>query len=415
MFNKLQYAIQGSKTDNKPWNERPRDAANLAHWMGGRVEDKYLNWQIVNLGVSPDDLHEAPILYISGSEALNFTSDEVTKLRTFVEQGGMILGNADCGSDKFSKSFEKLGSQLFPKYEFRQLPANSVIYTGEQYNSRRWKAHPMVRSMNNGVRELLMLFPELDPGRAWQTDSTMTRQLAFELAANIFLYSVDKTNLQTKGGTYIVHPNATPAARNLKIARVEFDGNWDPEPAGWRRLAAVMHNQNSTDLTVETVKLGAGKLTEYKIASLTGTTKLILNDVQRKEIKNFVDQGGTLIVDAAGGSTDFAESAESELRTIFGQAASTGLASPLPPGSPVFSIGNKIADVTYRNYARQTMIGKLKTPRLTGIPVGDRTGVFYSRDDISAGLIGAHIDGIVGYDPKSATELMTNMLLYASR
>ncbi len=113
--------------------------------MGGRVENRYLNWQIVNLKVSVDDLHDAPILYISGSDELKFTSEEMTKLRAFAEQGGLILGNANCNSDKFSKSFETLGTTLFPKYNFRPIPTNHLIYVGEQYNTKKWKTHPRLR------------------------------------------------------------------------------------------------------------------------------------------------------------------------------------------------------------------------------------------------------------------------------
>ncbi len=157
----------------------------------------------------------------------------------------------------------------------------------------------------------------MDAGRAWQTDSSKTRQEAFELAANIFLYSVDKRNLMAKGDTYIVHPNTTPATRHVKIARIETDGNWDPEPAGWPRLAAIMHNNNAIDLDVAPVKLGSDKLAGYKFASLTGTTPFKLEDAQQKELKDFVAKGGTLVVDAAGGSSEFAESAEAQLPLIF--------------------------------------------------------------------------------------------------
>jgi len=56
-----------------------------------------------------------------------------------------------------------------------------------------------------------------------------------ELAANIFLYTVshNEENLRWKGETYIVRPNGNAAAgKTLKIARLQFGGNWDPSPAG---------------------------------------------------------------------------------------------------------------------------------------------------------------------------------------
>ena len=95
-----------------------------------------------------------------------------------------------------------------------------------------------------------------------------------------------------------------------------------------------MHNEQHVDIKAEPVKLGNGRLAGYKIAHLTGTTKLILNAAQRKEVKDFVDKGGTLIVDAAGGTPEFADMAEAELKQIFGAEATAGLASQLPPEHP---------------------------------------------------------------------------------
>ena len=43
-----------------------------------------------------------------------------------------------------------------------------------------------------------------------------------------------------------------------------------------------------------------------------------------------------------------------------------------------------------------------------------RPAVFYSPEDLTAGLVGQPVDGIFGYAPESATPLMRNMLLYAA-
>ena len=41
-------------------------------------------------------------------------------------------------------------------------------------------------------------------------------------------------------------------------------------------------------------------------------------------------------------------------------------------------------------------------------------GVFYSREDLTAGLVGEQVDGIVGYDPvPQAAQMMANIILYA--
>ena len=75
-----------------------------------------------------------------------------------VEQGGMILANGDCGKEIFNKSFRTLGKKMFPKYEFRALPASHPIFKEQQYDADKWKPRPKVQGLSNGVRELMLLF-----------------------------------------------------------------------------------------------------------------------------------------------------------------------------------------------------------------------------------------------------------------
>ncbi|HEY8667285.1 MAG TPA: DUF4159 domain-containing protein, partial [Tepidisphaeraceae bacterium] len=273
VFNKLQYEVVNAdgKESFGLWNQRPRDAANVVKWAGRQLE-KDLNWQIVNLKVEARDLHDAPILYISGMQELRLSEDIAAKLKNFVEQGGLILGNADGGSEEFAKSFMELGKKLFPKYAFRELPANHPIYVEEQYPAKIWKNPPGVMGMSNGSRELMLLIPKEDVAKYWQLNVVERRPEMFQLAADIFLYAVDKQNLLYKGQTYIVTPEpAVVPTGKLSVARIEYDGNWDPEPGGWRRLAALLHNNYKVEMTVEAVKLGGGKIGRYRVAHLTGT------------------------------------------------------------------------------------------------------------------------------------------------
>ena len=415
MMNKLQYETPHAMAGvANVWNERPRDAANLARWTGKQLEHD-LNWQIVNMEVSPDDLHDAPILYISGSQELAYSPAKLAKFREFVEGGGMILGNADCGRPEFTKSFIRFGRELFPNYEFRQLPPNHPIYMHEQYPATRWRVRPNVLGLTNGVRELMVLVPDADPSRAWQTHTVTSKEELFELGANVFLYSIDKKNLLAKGRTYTVVPDPKiVATRKIKLARIMVGPNPDPEPAGWRRLAAIFHNQYKIDLEVFNAKPGEGSLLAARVAHLTGTTAFKLTDAARLEIKTFVAGGGTLIIDAAGGSAAFAASAEDELRAIFGPAAAQ-VETPLPKDSPIYNVPGekKIEAAGYRTFARESLPHGTKKPMIRGIDVGNKTRVFYSHLDLSGGLVGEYVDGIYGYDPQTATELMSNMIRYA--
>jgi hypothetical protein len=199
----------------------------------------------------------------------------------------------------------------------------------------------------------------------------------------------------------------------MKLARRQYAGAWNPEPAGWARLTAILHNRDAFSLDVQSVKLGDGKLDHsYKVAHLTGAFKFSLPQEQRDEIRKYVQGGGTLIIDACGGSGDFASSAQQELAAIFPDGKLS--ATPLGLDSPVFAAGAKIDHVEYRPTAKK-ILGPLHTPRVLAMEVNGRPAVFFSAEDLSCGLVGMPVDGIYGYDPETASAIMEKLVLFANQ
>lgn len=415
LMNKLRYRTSTPATTQPVegnWNERPRDVANLARFVG-RATERFFNWQIVTLDADPVDLHEAPVLYLGGNEPVKFTDEDNRRIRQFIEQGGMVLGNADCGRQGFSTGFQELGKSLFP-YPFRQLPSSHPIYTHQQFAASRWRSEPRLLAMSNGVRELMILIPDADAARWWQSARDQSHEDLFELGADLFQYSNDRT-LQRRGSGYWVRADPQhKASRTIDLARLQVGPNWNPEPGGWQRLGAILHNSAGVDLNAANVDPGKDKLDAVQVAHLTGTSGFTLDEAARESLKTFVTNGGTLIVDAAGGSGEFADAAERELKSLFGADAEKGLAQPLDRNHPIYNLpGFKIDKFDYRPWTRLHTTGSLKEPRLRGINLGKRTAIFYSREDLSAGLVGEPVDGIIGYSPQTATEIMRNILLYA--
>ena len=484
VINKLQYALPPE--DGKPvegrWNQRPRDMTNYVDWMMRQLEGRF-NWQQLNLAsASVDDLHEAPIVYISGDQDLQLSPDDRAKLKLFAEQGGLIVGNPDCQRDRFIQGFKSLGTEMFPEYKFRELPETHVLLSGEEFPARKWRRKIQLMGLSNGVREL-MLIPDADLSRAFQTRNETVFPESYQLLDDSILYAVDKTGLSTRGSRRLVKLDASIApTRSVKLSRLQYAGNWDPEPEGWRRLSVVLHNTQKTALEIETVKLGEGRLSRLpvevgtppprptlaeirqtaskritpeefqatagdpvkiealvdtkvkdvqaefdaaeakrlattatcKLAHLTGTGQIKLTDAEQLDLKKFVEAGGTVIIDAAGGSTEFAASVEQMLTDTFGADAAQ-IQNPLPPDAPMYRLPGRAVDrVQYRNFAR-TRISHLTMPQLRGIQINGRTAIIYSREDLSAGLVGEPVDGITGYTPASATELMTDIILAAAR
>jgi hypothetical protein len=168
-----------------------------------------------------------------------------------------------------------------------------------------------------------------------------------------------------------------------------------------------MHNNHKMDVQIAMVKPTA--VLGFKVADLTGTGRISLNPADRTALKQFVDGGGTLIVDSAGGDPAFADSAEQEITAAFPDAK----LELLSPENPVYrEPGAAPAKIGWRTFAIDKITDK-RHAKLRGITVGNRVGVFFSREDLSAGIVGEPVDGIYGYDPATATDLMAAILIYA--
>jgi hypothetical protein len=414
VMNKLDYEIttgtgRAARTAEGNWNQRPRDAANLVRYIGRQTE-RTLNWQIVDFKATPQEMLSAPILYISGNQPLTFTAEQKQAIKSFIEQGGLILAHADGGSAPFAASIRRLGIELF-KYEFRTLPASHPIYTNEQFQYSTWRRKTNVLAMSNGVRELILLLPDGDYARYWQAYDVGGRSELFELVADIFQYSVDKQNLRNKGESYLVKlDESIKPQTSIKVARLKYTGAWDPEPAGWTRLAAIVNNEQKVTLSTQVVDLAKlASASNVKIAHLTGVGAVRFTPAERDAIKTFVNAGNLLIIDAAGGSAQFCQSIETELDTILGATAKS-LKEPLPADNPVYSLDGAKIPISYRPFAQKSLGSDLKIGRLRGIEINGKLAVVYSPEDLTEGLVGQPVDGVLGYSPQTATSLMMSVL-----
>lgn len=416
MMNKLQYNISaGDQSKEANWNQRPRDVANITHWVGEKIERK-LNWQIVNLNVAKiEDLHDSNILYIAGNQKLSFSDKEKAMLKQYVTEGGLIVGNADTGKADFANAFRTMGKELFPSYEFKPImdkPDSYPLLSNQTYQAAGWKKKPKIEALSNGARLLMILLPTDDVSRAFQRRDENRSQEQFELFANLFMYSIDKTGARFKGETHVVRPNpAIQTTSAVKIARVKYSGNWDPEPGGWNRMTAILQNENKIKLETQVVELGKDPLSGFKIAHLTGTSKFTLTDSQRKALTDFAEAGGLIVVDACGGTDEFNESVQAELGKMYPKDAAQ-IASTLKKDHAFFTAGGAMTvQAKYRVFALNRMAENAMRFQLKGIETDGKLRVLYSAEDLSVGLVGQPVDGVVGYDPPVATALMKRMVM----
>src|SRR5207247_374682 len=128
----------------------------------------------------------------------------------------------------------------------------------------------------------------------------------FAFLGNLYIYMNDKANPRFKGDdTWIdADPKATDHGENMIVARLKINANCDPEPLGWTRFANILHNTDGIKLTpVEIDPTMMSLPNTIRLAHLTATNTFELSDVQQRIVKGYLDGGGVLLFDAAGGST----------------------------------------------------------------------------------------------------------------
>jgi len=396
VINKLEYTGD--------WNNRPRDCAYLTRWMGGKFE-REVAWQIVNLQVPVEEWHDAPILYISGARAPSFSQEELDKLRRFVWQGGTLLTATECGGSEFSHGIREIYEKLFPQYKLVPCTPEHEIYRAQFLMS----GTPKLEVLTNGIRPLA-IHTEADLPRAWQLQRADTEKAAFESAANAYMYVTGKTFRNRGVRIWPEEPAYTPK-REVKIVRVKHAGNYDPEPLAYERFARLISKQDKLKIT----PVGPLPATDLpnanaKIATLTGTGELKLTQAEQDALRMFVEDGGTLVIDAAGGDREFDRSTRQLLRGMFGSSAPQRLSADAPP---LASVGLDGLRYRSRTLLRLGTSGA-GSVNLRGVMVAGRPAVLYSREDITGALLGRPSYTCDGYTPQSAYDLMRGIVLQAA-
>jgi hypothetical protein len=197
----------------------------------------------------------------------------------------------------------------------------------------------------------------------------------------------------------------------IPMVQLKYNGNWNPEPLALQRFARLMGEEHNVKIELgEPIEIADLPNSNARIATLTGTGALTLDSQAREAIKAFVAQGGTLFMDAAGGSQEFDKAAIKLLEQIYGRLCLRGVSLQ----SDLYRLpGKEIERVRWRRKLA-IRFRKDRRPRLQAVTVDGRRGVIYSREDVSSGLVGYDNYDVAGYDPEDCFRLMRNIVLTAT-
>ena len=111
------------------------------------------------------------------------------------------------------------------------------------------------------------------------------------------------------------------------------------------------------------------------------------------------------------GDKTFADAVEKHVLPLI----PNGWKSTIPSDHKLYTDGpDKIDLVQYRRRTVFPQGENRRKPRLQSVEVGKRIAIYFSRQDLSAALVGYDHYGISGYVPQSAWALYTNILHHAA-
>ena len=413
LFNKLMY--------DGDWNNRPRDLAALTRWMSKEYE-RTLNWQIVDLKMPIQDWHDAPILVITGSKAPTFSDSNVSKLRNFVLQGGTILSITEStfGGGPFSAAMRKIYEQMLPDHKLKLLPKGHELYSRKVYYNLPYEALKF-EVVSNGVRPLI-IHTDKDIAARWQAGVITTESAPhFKAATNISRYVAGQLyNLRHRGVSHWPADRGAATSKTIRISRLKHSGNWNPEPMADKALAIKMKNRAKVKLEIG----GPIAITDLpsagvKLALMTGADAVTFSAAEKSALKTFVEGGGTVLIDVAGGNgrlyggvKPFARSVRDTLKGMF--PGRRNKPRQLAYSSPLYGVGgNNIKSVSFRQHTH--LVISERYPQISAIMVGGRPGILFSELDLTAGLVGYPSLAVDGYTPDSAFRIVRNIILYANQ
>lgn len=409
-INKL--VVDGASTNN-----RPRDAANLISHVRSLTEFD-MSWQQVPMAADPEEWLDAPLLLLASHEALPFVPDEaaapltpeLTKLKRYLDLGGMVFAVNEGRGQSFPASIERAGRLMYPHLSWRDLPADHPAYT--MYQSVRG-TRPPLRALSNGVRELIILSPAFDLSEGLQAQTQRT-ETARALGSNIVLYASENLAIRPRLATHQTTRSQDRRHRTpVTILRARHGGAWNAEPLAAEVFATWAWNERLLDVSVREVDLDeiSGEPTAATIVWVSGLGDAAFSPDELRSIDSYLRQGGTVLFESAGGG-NFAQAAYEQLRPRFPQNLRPLLRHPVATAGADMPGGRAVSRVEYRPYAFEVFGARETALRLRGLEVNDTMRAFFSMEDISHALLDQPVWGVSGYSSESARQILANLLMY---
>jgi Domain of unknown function (DUF4159) len=410
LINKLRHFPTGD------WDNDPDDVRNMV----GIISQDWkhlLTWQVVDVELATlQDMLQAPIAFFNGHDEPVFGAPGKRNLREFVEQGGVILAEACCGSERFDRGFRRLIKEVFPEdqYPLRLLPADHPI----------WRARHVLNphdyplwGIEHGCRTVVIYSPH-DLSCYWnQVERSPDRpgvDHAVAVGQNVIDYVTGRELPADKLAVRDLRGFRADAPKRgaLRIAKLKHSGEWNIAPQAIPNLMETLRKPPlnfDVVITQKDLLPRDPNLIYYPLIYIHGRRELSFEKEDLDALRRHLEPGGgTLFADAACGSPAF----DTAFRRFVAQLLPKNPLVPIPRTDPLFTteVGFDLKNCEYTKAAG----GATDFPQLEGIQLNGHWSVIYSKYDIGCALEGN--TGIVckGYTHESALRIAANIVIYST-
>ena len=396
-----------------------------------------LAWQTIDLQKAKvADLLEAPVLFISASNAPVLTTESRDLLREYVEQGGFIFAEACDGNGCDGKAFDdymrRFAAEVLGKPLEKLSPDHPIWHAERSVDLKAMPEDFWLYGVQTCCRLGLVYSPislscrwELNTPYGLRPDYAPNVQAELDNATlagvNVLSYATGKELKQKLQSILVLDEvkNLTPTDRGVFVLpQLQHNAAADDAPRAITNLIEWMGKENPFRMSSEhrMVPIVDEELQKYPLIFMHGRGELKFNEAQRSSLRAYLKNGGFIFADAICADEQFTSTFRREMAVI--------LENELQPIDISHELlqGNRFAGFDIRQVniidpqrgKDQIAVNRRRiSPQLEIAQLDDRIAVIFSPLDLSCALESRHSLQCRGYLRDDAARIGINVILFA--
>ncbi len=437
VVHKLDYnSPNGETLEQGEWNRHPQDVVNLVDLIDGlprwppRLISQILTLSRLKQETAVLELNQAPVLFISGRDAPQFSDEQVGWLRDYIDAGGFIFAVGNCDGKGFDAGFRDLIKRMFPQGDasLQRLLGDHPVYRSEYLlNAEQME----LWGVDFGCRTSIIYSPD-DISCLWQKwmknsppdrDQNLSSQIlrGTRIGVNVIAYATGREPPEKLDDVIGRRKDAAATVERglLQIGKLRHNGGWDTAPRAVKNLLVALNETVGVAASTQSdaIPITLEEMSRFPLVYMHGRHRFQLPPAQQDALRDYVSRGGVLLADACCGSSNF----DRGFRDLAKQLYPDKELVQIPADHEIFSeaTGHDIKQVRRRRLVPSPKNATLEIkeevgpPLLEGIEIDGRFAIIYSRYDISCALEHQASLSCDGYVEDDAAKLAINMVLYA--